>query len=44
MTADEGITEAAVEVEVGAVKSFKYLKVEIHMGKDDTIKAAVKRF
>lgn len=44
LTADEGITEAAAEVEVGAVKSFKYLKVEIHMGKDYTIKAAVKRF
>ena len=35
--------EAAEEVGVEAVKSFKYLGVEICISKDDTIKAVVKR-
>ncbi len=38
-----GIKEAAVEIGVEAVDSFKYLGVEIHLSKEDTIKAAIKK-
>ena len=36
------IKEAAFEIGVEAVNSFKYLGVEIHLSKTDTIKAAIK--
>lgn len=34
--------EAAVEIRVEAVKSFKYLGVEIHLRKEDTVKATTR--
>ena len=43
LTEDKNIVEAAEEVGVEAVKSFKYLGVEICISKENTIKAAVKR-
>lgn len=43
LTDDKNISEAAKELNVEAVQSFKYLGVEINLNKQDTINAAVKR-
>lgn len=43
LTSDNQIMEAAVETGIDTVKSFKYLGVEIHLDKEDTINAAIKR-